>query len=57
MSEPRQLQEIVVRPAGGRSLIEGEDLSSINHVLVRIQQTAKTPAANTLPQPKPPERK
>ena len=57
MSEPMRLQEIVVRPSGGRPLIEGEDLSSINRVLIQIQQTAKTPAATTQPQPKPPERK
>ena len=57
MSEPRRLREVIVPPAGRWPLIEGEDLSCINRVLVQIQQTAKTPAATT-PLPKPPaERK
>ena len=56
MNEPRRLQEVVVLPPSLRPLVEGEDLSCINRVLLQIQRTAKAPAAIN-PPPKPSERK
>jgi hypothetical protein len=58
MSEPKRVQEVIVPPAGGRWVMEGEDLSRINRALVRIQQTAKSPPAAAKPSTtKPTDRK
>lgn len=49
MSEPMRLREVVVPPPARLPLLEGEDLSSINRLLLQIQQTAKTPPAVAKP--------
>lgn len=51
MSEPIRIREVVVLPRGQMPLMEGEDFSRLNRLLLQLQQTAKSPHAGTTAPP------
>lgn len=58
MSESKRLREVVTPAPGRQPLLEGEDLSRINQLLLQIQQNVKSPPAAVKPSTtKPKDRK